>query len=66
MVGVDDDDELTFELLAAATAKLMQQILAEPRERPCADDIWNGFQEMKAGNTNEARGRNTKREPRGS
>ena len=61
-----DDDELTFELLAVASAKVMQQILAEPRERPCADDIWNGFQDMKAGNTNEARGRNTKRERRGS
>lgn len=49
----NEHTELSFELLSAATERLMKRILAEPRERLDVESILKGFDQMteKAANT---------------
>lgn len=49
----NDENELSFELLASANSRVLQRILGEPRERLCEDDTAMKFLKLQGMNTNE-------------
>lgn len=52
---MEDDDELSFELLANANSRIIQRLLAQPRERLCEREISSDFQKMQGANRNAIR-----------
>ncbi len=66
MESDDDDNELTFTLLADANQRVTERLLAGLREQLDGDGIATNFQKMSGDNTNSRRGRYQSDKRRGS